>query len=141
MERTLLLGGLSITRRMAIRLGVRTSSVPLHALRAQKHLGHTKNITLRGFYPDISRQNRRASDLRIEAALLLVLLLRLFRREPLGDRNLRPKLRRRDGEAIGELEDAVKGYGLLRPLDPSYLIPMIARPLRELLLREPPGKS
>lgn len=47
-------------------------------------------------------------------------------------------LRRRHGKAVGELEKAVKGYGLLRALDSPYLVAVKVTHLRKLLLGEMP---
>jgi hypothetical protein len=47
-------------------------------------------------------------------------------------------LRRRHGEAVGELEKAVKRDGLLRALYSSYLVAVKVTHLRKLLLGEMP---
>ena len=47
-------------------------------------------------------------------------------------------LRRRHGEPIGELEKAVKRYGLLSALYSSDLVTVKVTLLRKLLLREMP---
>lgn len=47
-------------------------------------------------------------------------------------------LRRRHGEPVGELEQAVKRNGLLGALNSSYLIAVKVTHLRKLLLGEMP---
>ena len=51
----------------------------------------------------------------------------------------KPKdFRRRYGEPVGELKEAIKRNGLFRALDPSYLIAVKVTHLRKLLLGEMP---
>src|SRR4051812_4512886 len=72
------------------------------------------------------------------SADLLVFRFPLFGRETLLRGNEFKDLRRRHGEPVGELEQAVKRNGLFGAFYSSYLVPVKVTHLRKLLLGEMP---
>jgi hypothetical protein len=70
--------------------------------------------------------------------LLFVLRLLLFRWKAILHGNKLQDLGRRHGEPVGELEKAIKRYGLLGSLNSADLITVKVTHLRKLLLGEMP---